>query len=186
MLSQWALQNFCPSGGMQLQAGFAHFFSLITSPYDPWPSRHTRSWMQFGRGLRSCLAMFCEDYHGNESANKVITIPGSERRPRTPRFNLIFDRPSRIRPTALSGDQRQTPPMVIAFKDANGIEFFRRVRRFLRIFLARALSFWKDKRKLGIARGVRLEHIFSRISPKSTPELTRPMMIHAWTLDRHK
>jgi hypothetical protein len=32
ILSQWALQNFCPSGGTQLQAGLAHFVSLMTSP----------------------------------------------------------------------------------------------------------------------------------------------------------
>jgi hypothetical protein len=39
MPSQWALQYFCFSGAMQLQAGFAHFLvlAIITSEAVPCP-----------------------------------------------------------------------------------------------------------------------------------------------------
>jgi len=41
MPSQWALQYFCFSGAMQLQAGFAHFFvaAMFTSQAQPAPTR---------------------------------------------------------------------------------------------------------------------------------------------------
>jgi len=40
MPSQWALQYFDPSGGIQLQAGFAHFFAFAISP----PSSGVFTW----------------------------------------------------------------------------------------------------------------------------------------------
>jgi len=46
MDSQWALQNFWPSGGMQLQEEFAHF--LVLAIVDPFLGR-------FASVLRSCV-----------------------------------------------------------------------------------------------------------------------------------
>ena len=54
MPSQCALQYFCFSGGMQLQAGFAHFLvpDIITSEAEPdqgvW---NTRAWVVLMRSL---------------------------------------------------------------------------------------------------------------------------------------
>ena len=59
MPSQWALQYFCFSGAMQLQAGFAHFFAaaMFTSQAQPAPTRESARGMDdsdAGQGGNGC------------------------------------------------------------------------------------------------------------------------------------